>query len=208
MTVLRASFRPIPQPSAAEAFTLDQVEARAQIGLGRVLGRPVAESRSEDGRVRRVSALSRDYTLSLVMSFSESRLGVAMPRTLVVDVLADAEWLRDPTMANLGIFGREHTNPEFVYVEEALAWIRKYCLRSPIPRLTEAELVEAERRKLSNGTDIKSALAWAKLMGPLFGGHVTAALVAREIGLTMEDAQVVVALVRKILPKKRVILDR
>jgi hypothetical protein len=130
------------------------------------------------------------------------------PRVIQVDVTADVEWLRDHALATEGDFGSEYANPEAASVEDAIVWIRRNCLRAPVDRVSPDELAAWDEKKVTipdeNGKLDKVSLNVAvKVYGPTYGYEICAATLITDHRISEKDAKLIVAAVKKVLPRRK-----
>jgi len=208
--------------SATEARAVTDATALAVLLLHRELRREVI-AEFQDRRVGFAHVTGGAYRLGISVGVYSSVKGrrppemdlrewIAKrdiaPRVLAVDVTADAEWLRDSALATEGDFGSEYANPEVASVEDAVAWIRKNCLRTPVDRVSSGELLAWEEKIVSlpqpDGKGKKVSLAFAvKVYGPLYKHEICAATIIHNHGIAAADAKAIVAAVKKVLPRKK-----
>ncbi len=134
----------------------------------------------------------------------------AAPRELAIDIHAAEEWLRDGSLATVGIFGREYADPVFASVKDAIAWVEKYCRIAPVERLTRAEEDAWKRHTvvIPDGEDPEKRKAIPLVMavnihGERYRERISAAVLMAVHGMSEVDAKVVEAAVRKYLPQRR-----
>lgn len=131
----------------------------------------------------------------------------AAPRETGVDVCVDAEWLADGALATEGGFGGEYATAEHTSVEAAAAWVRERCLRSPVDRVTSADVASWKRMCVTAPFDGRPSrvpiLQAARVYGSLYRYEISAAALVDCHGISTKDAAAIEEVVRKVLPRRR-----
>jgi hypothetical protein len=131
----------------------------------------------------------------------------AAPREILVDVVADVEWLLGVADATSGEFGSEHAFVELSNVEQAAAWVRAHCRRASVARVPPEELAEWGSRTVTvrDGARVRrrvriSLVDAVRIYGPIYGREISASNLVAAHQLSQRDARAVAEAVLKIVP--------
>jgi hypothetical protein len=209
------------QPAAEWADRVLDLGRKAARALVKHSGTP-AELHRTEGEIYATSVVKDTFRLEITVgAYSTLRhrpldvdihewraMRAAAPRELVLEVVAEVEWLRDQTLAKEGNFGNEHACVEFSSLDAAVTWVQKNCMTKSVPRAAAAELaawgkVTVSVGKSNIGRASKVTLVDAiKIYGPLYKADVSADVLVQKHGVPRGDAEKIADAIKRIAPRK------